>query len=152
VPATDGLVLHLRRTLPAPKEAVWRALTDPGELAEWWGPKGFTAPSVDFEPEVGGRYRIAMQPPEGERFFLSGEFREVEPPARLSYTFVWDPPDQDDLETVATLVLADRGDETEVFFTQGEFATEARLSLHEGGWTEGFERLDEFLVARSRSR
>ena len=120
---------------------VYRALTDPEELAKWWGPRGFTTPSVEFDPQVGGSYRIAMQPPDGELFHLSGEFREVDPPARLAYTFRWDPPDPEDRETLATLSLEDRGERTELLLTQGEFATEARRAIHEGGWTEAFERL-----------
>jgi uncharacterized protein YndB with AHSA1/START domain len=44
--AGDGLVLRLNRILPAPRAVVYRALSDPGELAKWWGPRGFTAPSV----------------------------------------------------------------------------------------------------------
>jgi uncharacterized protein YndB with AHSA1/START domain len=137
--------LRLERTLPARREVVWTALTDPDELAKWWGPKGFTAPSVEFDPRVGGRYRIAMQPPDGELFYLSGEFKEVDPLARLAYTFVWDPPDSDDRETVVTLSLQDRGGETEILLVQGEFATEERQALHEGGWIESFERLERVL-------
>jgi uncharacterized protein YndB with AHSA1/START domain len=137
--------LRLQRTLPARREVAWRALTDPDELAKWWGPKGFTAPSVEFDLRVGGRFRIAMQPPDGELFYLSGEFKEVDPPARLGYTFVWDPPDPDDRETLVTLSLQDRGEETEVVLVQGEFATKERQALHEGGWTESFERLERVL-------
>ncbi len=139
----NGLTLSLERTLSAPREVVFRALTEPDELAKWWGPKGFTSPSVDFDPQVGGSYRIAMQPPDGELFHLSGEFREVEPPSHLGYTFRWDPPNPDDRETVAMLELEALGDETKVVLTQGEFSTEERLSLHEGGWTDSFDRLSQ---------
>jgi uncharacterized protein YndB with AHSA1/START domain len=142
------LMLRLQRVLPGARAVVYRALTDPQELAKWWGPRGFTAPSVDFDPRVAGGYRIAMQPPEGELFHLSGEFREVDPPARLSYTFRWDPPTPDDRETLATLSLEDRGEETELLLTQGEFATEERRALHEGGWTEALERLERVLTHR----
>ena len=141
----EASILRLKRVLPAPREVVYRALTDPEEIAKWWGPDGFTAPSVDFHPHVGGAYRITMQPPDGELFYLSGEFREVEPPARLAYTFRWDPPAPDDRETVVTLSLEDRGEETEVLLTQGRFATEERRALHEGGWTEGLGRLERVL-------
>ena len=148
-PADDGLVLRLERTLAAPRETVWQALTDPEHLAEWWGPKGYRAVPVEFEPRAGDGYRIVMQPPEGDVFFLSGTFREVDPPARLAYTFVWDPPDPDDRETTATLELEDRGEETGVLFTQAAFATEARRALHEEGWSDSFERLEDFLAAHS---
>lgn len=140
-----GLVLRVTQIVPAPPVAVYRALSDPGELVKWWGPRGFTAPSVEFDPRVGGSYRIAMQPPEGDLFFLSGEFREVDPPVRLAYTFRWDPPDPDDRQTVARLSLGDRGERTEVLLTQGEFATEERLALHEQGWIDSFRRLAQVL-------
>jgi uncharacterized protein YndB with AHSA1/START domain len=140
-----GLTLTMTRTLSAPRSAVWSALTDPEQLAKWWGPKGFTSPMVDFDPQVGGSYRIAMQPPEGELFHLHGEFREVDPPARLAYTFVWDPATPDDRETLVELTLQGDDERTEVRFIQGEFATQERLELHEGGWTDGFDRLEELL-------
>ena len=146
---TEGLVLRLERALPAPRAAVYVALVDPEELGKWWGPSGFTAPSVELEPRVGGSYRIAMQPPDGELCHLSGEFREVDPPARLSFTFCWDPPDPDDQETIVTLSLEDRGEETLVRLSQAEFATEARYALHEAGWTEAFERLEKLLGSAS---
>lgn len=141
VTAGDGLVVRLKRRLSAPRAAVYGALSDPGELAKWWGPRGFTAPSVEFDPRVGGSYRIAMQPPDGDLFHLSGEFREVDPPARLAYTFRWDPPDRDDRQTTVTLSLQDRGKRTEVLLTQGEFATEERRALHEAGWIDSLRRL-----------
>src|SRR5215211_950754 len=143
--AGDGLVLRLKRILPAPRAAVYRALSEPGELAKWWGPQGFTAPSVEFAPRVGGSYRIAMLPADGDLFHLSGEFQEVDPPARLTYTFRWEPPDRDDRQTTVTLSLHERGDRTEVLLTQTRFATEARRALHEEGWSDSFGRLEQVL-------
>ncbi len=142
---SSGLTLTMSRALPARPPAVWRAMTDPAQLARWWGPKGFSVPELEFEPQTGRSYRIAMQPPEGDLFHLSGEFQEVEPPSRLAYTFAWDPPDADDRETLVTLSLEDRGDRTEVSLAQGDFATEERLELHRGGWSDSFEKLEKLL-------
>ena len=86
-----------------------------------------------------------MQPPEGDAFFLHGVFRTVHPPARLSFTFAWEPPDPDDVETLVDLSFEDRGDGTEVSLWQGDFQTEARLELHHDGWTESFDRLERLL-------
>jgi uncharacterized protein YndB with AHSA1/START domain len=147
--AANGLVVCLERTLPAPRAAVYRALTDPTELSKWWGPNGFTTPRAAFDPKVGADYRIAMQPPDGDLFQLSGEFREVEPPTRLTYTFRWEPSHPDDRETVVTLSLDDRGDKTQVRLTQGEFATEERYALHKAGWMESFERLEQLLYVQA---
>ena len=141
----EALVLRMERVLPAPREDVYRALADQQELAKWWGPEGFTIPSIEFEPREGSDYRIEMQPPDGDAFYLNGEFREVDPPSALAFTFNWDPPDPDDRETVAELKLEDRGEQTAVVFTQGEFATEERRAIHEGGWTDSFEKLERLL-------
>src|SRR5262245_52414197 len=133
---SDGLWLRMTRVLPAPRGEVWKSLTDAAALARWWGPKGFSVPELEFEPEVGASLRIAMQPPEGERFRLEGEFREVDAPSLLSFTFMWDPPDPEDRETLVTLSVRDRGQRTQVELTQGEFATKERLALHDDGWSE----------------
>ena len=141
------LALGMKRTVRAPASVVFRACTEPEELAKWWGPRGFTTPAIEMDLRVGGRYRIAMQPPEGDLFHLTGEFREVDPPARLAYTFVWEPPDPDDRETLVTLSFREVDGSTEVDFTQGVFATKARRALHEQGWRDSFERLQELLSA-----
>ncbi len=144
---TGELTLEMTRVLPATRSVVFEAFSDPNELAKWWGPQGFTSPSMEFDPRVGGTYRIEMQPPEGDSFFLTGEFRELDPPARLAYTFVYDDPDPDDVETVVTLSFRDLGESTEVAFTQGRFKTEARRALHRDGWTDSFDRLEELISA-----
>lgn len=140
-------MLEIERVLPQPRPAVFAAFSDPNELVKWWGPSGFTVPSLQFEARVGERYRIEMQPPDGDAFHLDGEFREVDPPARLAYTFVWEPPDPDDVETLVQLSFGDLGESTEVSLTQGPFKTEARRSLHRDGWTDSFDKLER-LVSR----
>ena len=139
--AGRDLTLELAGEVPAPREAVWKALIEPDELARWWGPNGFTTPSIELDLRVGGGYRFAMQPPEGEVFHLSGAFTEVEPPTRLAYTFIWDPANPDDQETLATLSLEEAGDSTRLALVQGPFATEERLALHRDGWTESLQKL-----------
>jgi uncharacterized protein YndB with AHSA1/START domain len=140
-----GLTLNLKRVLGAPRQSVFRALTEPDELVKWWGPSGFTVPGIELDLRVGGGYRIAMQPPEGDLFHLAGEFREVDPPSRLAYTFRWEDPDPDDRETVATLTLNELGESTELALAQGPFATEPRWALHREGWTDSFDKLEELL-------
>jgi uncharacterized protein YndB with AHSA1/START domain len=148
-PRSDELTLELTRVLPASPSVVFGAFSDEDELAKWWGPKGFSIPSLDFDPRVGASYRIEMQPPESDPFFLTGEFREVEPPSRLVYTFVWEEPDPDDVETEVDLSFRDLGDSTEVALTQGPFKTEARRALHHDGWTDTFDELERLISARA---
>ena len=88
-----------------------------------------------------------MQPPEGDRFHVSGEFLEIDPPSGLAFTFRWDEPTPDDRETVVTLTLDDVGEATELSLRQGDFATEERLALHRGGWSDSLDKLSALLDA-----
>jgi uncharacterized protein YndB with AHSA1/START domain len=142
------LTVHLERVVPAPPSLVFRMHAEAGLVARWWGPKGFSAPSVELDVRAGGSYRITMQPPEGDRFALSGEFRAVDPGSRLSYTFRWEPPDPDDRETVVVFSLRDLVGSTALTVDQRGFATEERRALHEQGWTESLDRLLELITSR----
>lgn len=110
------------------------------------GAAGFTVPSLEFDPRVGAGYRIEMQPPEGDRFYLTGEFRQVDPPTRLAFTFVWEDPDPDDVETLVELSFRDLSESTETVLAQGPFKTEPRRELHRNGWTDGFDKLEQCIT------
>jgi uncharacterized protein YndB with AHSA1/START domain len=138
---SPGLTLSLRLAVGVPPGTVFRALTEPTELATWWGPHGFTTLVTRLDLRVGGGYQFSMQPRDGDLFHLSGEFLEIDPPRHLVYTFRWEEPTPDDRDTVVALSLNAVGDSTEVSLVQATFATEERLALHRSGWTDSFERL-----------
>ena len=145
----EGLVLELRRVLPAARPRVFEALSEPEKLVRWWGPHGFTTPAAEWDLRVGGSYRLTMQPPDGEAFHLAGEFREVDPPGILDFTFRWEEPDPDDRETLVRLSVADLDGSTELAVSQGVFATEARLALHRDGWSDSLDKLEEMLSSEA---
>ena len=143
----EDLTLRMERALQAPRGRVFTMLVESDLVARWWGPKGFSVPRIEMDVRVGGAYRIEMQPPEGASFALAGEFREVDPPTRLAYTFRWNPPDPDDRETVATVSLRDLGDSTMLTLEHGVFATEGRRAVHHDGWTDSLDRLSGLLTS-----
>ena len=142
-----GFVLELQMVMDSPRERIFSALTDSTALAGWFGPRGFTMPGIEVDLHVGDGYRFTMQPPEGHRFQIAGEFLEIEAPRRLVYTFRYEEPDPDDRETVVALKLEEVGQATEVSVSQGEFATEERLELHRSGWTDSLEKLSELAAS-----
>jgi uncharacterized protein YndB with AHSA1/START domain len=133
--------LRLERSLDATPERVFAAFLDPRGLEEWFGPNGFTCRRAELDARAGGRYRLTMQPPEGEVFHIAGEFRELDPPRRLAFTFLYEEPDPDDRETVVALAFEPAGGGTRLVLDQGPFKTETRLELHRAGWTDTLERL-----------
>src|SRR3954451_21191757 len=118
-PSGRRVTLDMTRVLAAAQSDVFAAFVTPDQLAHWWGPKGFTVPSLELDARLGARYRIEMQPPEGDAFYLAGEFREVIQPERLAYTFAWEDPAPDDAETLVELSFRELDSSTEVVLAQG---------------------------------
>jgi uncharacterized protein YndB with AHSA1/START domain len=81
-----GREFVIEREYEAPRELVFKAWTDPGHLVEWWGPKGFTNPVVEWDAKPGNRIYVVMRAPNGAEFPMGGEFREVSAPDRLVFT------------------------------------------------------------------
>jgi uncharacterized protein YndB with AHSA1/START domain len=145
--ACDGFELMMKRWLPAPRDVVYDAFVDPNQIAKWFGPDGFNVRSVVFVPHVGSCYRIALQPPGGEPFHVAGAVCQLEPSHSLEFTFVYEEPSADDVETRVSLSFADRGpDESEVGLTQGMFKTEERCALHETGWSDSLDKLQRVVT------
>jgi uncharacterized protein YndB with AHSA1/START domain len=79
-------VLEISRLFNAPRELVYAAWTDPKQLAQWWGPKGFTNPRCEVDVRPGGKIHIDMRAPDGVVYPMAGAFREVIPPEKLVFT------------------------------------------------------------------
>ncbi len=78
--------LLITRIFDAPREMVWNAWTRPDLVMRWWGPKNYTAPAIQIDLRVGGRYLYCMRSPEGKDYWSTGRFREIAPQKRLILT------------------------------------------------------------------
>ncbi len=135
--------LRLRRTFAAPREKVFRAWTDPEELVKWWGPGGFTVPICELDVRPGGAFRTCMRSPDGDEYNLSGVYREVTPPERLVFTWVWREGALAGQETLVTVEFHDRDGATEVVLTHEGFPDAAVRGMHEQGWSSSLDCLEE---------
>ena len=141
--------LRLRRLLPAPRERVFAALTRPGDLARWWGPRRFTTPEIELDLRAGGPLPLHHAAARGRPRSTSraSSWRSTRRPGS-AYTFRWDEPTPDDRETVVELTVDAFGGGTVLSLWQGEFATGERLALHRHGWTDSLDKLSVLLAAR----
>lgn len=71
------------RVFDVPRERLFRAWTDPDQLARWWGPKGFTNTFQEFDPRPGGSWRFVMRGPNGVEHPNENVFVEIAEPERL---------------------------------------------------------------------
>ena len=145
--ARPDTTLFLRRRLEAPRERVFRAFTDPEALQRWWLPRdGFAVPSAEVDLRVGGRYRLGMRNPQGEVFYLSGTYREIQAPERLVYTWRWESSSMDFGETLVTVELRAAGaDATELVITHELFPDGATRDRHRDGWSGCLDHLSRTL-------
>jgi len=134
--------MSVRTTVPAPPEAVFAAFTEPEQLRRWHAPgPDFTVPVAEFDARPGGRFRIAMQPPDGaEPYTFGGVCLEAKPGERLVYTCRWEPPSEPQ-ESRVEIDLRAAGDCTEVVVVQDGLPDEASAQDHIHGWTGTLESL-----------
>jgi uncharacterized protein YndB with AHSA1/START domain len=131
--------LRLTRTLGAPVERVWRAFTDPARLAAWlWPERAGTVAEIDLRP--GGLYRIDGR---AAGFGVTGEYRIVEPPRLLVFTWQWAGEEE---VTLVTLTLAAAGAGTELTLVHEQFASATVRDEHRQGWSDCLDRLPAHLA------
>lgn len=129
--------LHIERVFNAPRERVWRAMTEPKLLAQWWG-RGNNLVIERHELRRGGHWRFVEHAPRGPEGF-EGRYREVVPPERLSLTFEWD--GAPGHVAVNTMVLQDLGDgRTKLIGTLEFFTTEDRDGMAQSGMEQGMNQ------------
>lgn len=145
---TGDAVISLRisRTLPAPPERVWRALTEPAALAAWFWPEASFGTTAEVDLRPGGSFRIDA-PRRG--IAVSGSYREVVPPSRLAFTWQWDGEPIGTLVSV-TLRPADAG--CELLLHHERFTDEAARDANAQGWSDCLDRLPAWLAETPAGR
>jgi uncharacterized protein YndB with AHSA1/START domain len=139
--------IRIERVFNATRERVWKAMTDPALVAQWWG-RGNELVIERMEVERGGHWRFVQHSPEGVHGF-EGRYREVTPPERVVQTFEWDGmPGHVIIESVT---LTDLGDGRTLVVNVSLFHTteERDGMLHSGmeqGLNESYAALDALLA------
>ena len=139
--------LTVSRMIDAPRALVFTAWTDPGQIARWWGPKGFT--TIDYEMDVrpGGAYRLRMRSPEGVDQIKRGIYREIVAPERIVFTFAWEAQDGSlGTELLVTVTLETIGAKTKLTLHQSGFDAVETRDSHVIGWTSCLERFAEYMT------
>ena len=116
----------ITRTLAAPRELVYDALTKPEHFAVWFGTAAVDVPqetlSMDVRP--GGAFRAVMHLPDGNRIHWSGTYHEVDPPSHVSMTLTDQPDDDAGLPVIFDLVTVAGGTELTIRQDRSYFSEE----------------------------
>lgn len=130
----------ITRIFDAPREEVFRAWTDPDEVAAWFGPEHFDTERVQIDLRVGGRYELVMvQRDSGAEFPVGYEIVEIVEPELLVLRS--DPMPEAGMHepTIVRVELHDHGDKTRMTLSDGPYP--AGLRHAEAGWIAAFDKL-----------
>ena len=144
----DALQVTLTRTFDAPRELVYKIITDPKLVPQWWGPRNLTTVVDKMDVKPGGAWRFIQRDPGGNEYGFNGEYREIVPNERVVQTFEFEPMPGHII--VETMTLTDQNGKT-LLTAVSQFASIQDLegmvaSGMEGGANEGYDRLEELLA------
>jgi uncharacterized protein YndB with AHSA1/START domain len=142
-PTSVGDIIVQEIVIKAPAERIFEALTDPVQRLKWWGSEGrFQTTHMESDLRPGGKWMMRGNGIGGRPFKVSGEYREIEPPRLLVFT--WLPSWQEDtIESIVRFDLEEKSGITTVRLTHSGLITDSSRASHKGwpqilGWLQGY--------------
>ena len=144
--------VYLTRVINAARELVYRVWTEPEHLAQWWGPRGFSAPVCEADVRPGGNIRIHMDHPAFPDHWMTGTFHEVVAPEKLVFSFKAFV-NQDGiamLEGVNSITFEEEHGNTKLTvhaaITKAAPGMEMALAGMNQGWSESLDKMEEYIA------
>lgn len=133
---------QVSRVIPARPETVFRVWTDPKLIPRWHGPRGGRILASQVDLREAGAFSLRMEGPDGRIYNVFGEYRLVDVPRRLVYT--WDLEETEEWigETLVTVEFLPQGDATRVVITHEGFPTAEDTEGPRGGWAGCLAQLE----------
>jgi len=104
--------ISTERVFSASPRKVFAAFEQPDQLAQWWGPTGFTNTFEQFEFKPGGRWVFVMHGPNDANYPNESVFSEIQPDTKIVIEHVVEP------WFKLTVALSARGDQTHLTWVQ----------------------------------
>jgi uncharacterized protein YndB with AHSA1/START domain len=139
----------ITRMFDAPRELIFKTITDPSLIPQWWGPSYLTTTVDEMDVRPGGRWRYVQRAPDGSEYSFHGVYHEVKAPERLVYTFEFE--GAAGHVVLETITLEDAGGQTrwtDLSVFQSVDDRDAMVaSGMQSGATELLDRLEQLVTA-----
>ena len=137
--------VRLHRVLRAKPERVYRAFLDADAMTKWLPPYGFTCKVHQMDARLGGRFRMSFTNfTTGNGHSFGGEYRELKPFERISYTDKFDDPSLPG-EMVTTVSLKQVACGTELSVVQEGLPEAIPVEMCYLGWQESLAQLAQLV-------
>lgn len=133
--------IRIHRVLRCPPQKLFRAFTEPGAMAKWLPPYGFTCTVHSMDARVGGQFRMSFHNfGTGNGHSFGGEYLELVPNERIRYTDRFDDPNLPGvMEVTVKLKAVSCG--TELRVAQAGIPEVIPLEMCYLGWQESLLQL-----------
>ena len=133
--------IRLHRVLRAPPERVYRAFLDADAMVKWLPPNGFIGKVQHVDARPGGSYKMSFTNfTTGNGHSFGGEYRELVPSEKISYTDRFDDPNlSGEMRTTATFKQVSVG--TELNIVQEGIPEAIPVEMCYLGWQESLAQL-----------
>ena len=140
----------LTRTFNAPRRLVWEAVTNPDHVRKWYGCPALTMTDCEIDLRVGGSYRYTMRGPDGVIHIMSGTYREIIAPERITHTERYETTNLVTPYAMVTMTLTEQGGRTRlqtVIQHETKQSRDGHLNAGmENGARDTFDRLEALLA------
>jgi len=142
--------LIITREFDAPRELVFKAVTDPTLITQWWGPRYLSTEVDKMDARTGGQWRFINRDSQGNEYAFHGVYHEVRAPERIIDTFEFEGLPETGHVTLETMKLEQLPGGRTRLTTQSVFQSVAdRDGMLQSGMEEGtkdsYDRLEELL-------
>jgi uncharacterized protein YndB with AHSA1/START domain len=138
------------RIFNAPRDLVFKVITDPKQIPQWWGPRQYATTVDQMEVKTGGVWRYVQRGASGDEYAFHGVYHSVTAPERVVDTFEFEGmPGHVLMETTTLEALPDGTTKLTVSSVFQSVADRDGM-LHSGmesGSNESYDRLDELLAS-----
>ena len=154
------------RVFDAPRELIWEAWTDPKYVAQWWGPKGFTAPVCKMDFRVGGEFLFCMRAPDGQELWTGGEYFEIVVHEKIVYSMYFADAEGNKVEAAQygikhevmdeahdVILFEDFGDgQTKLTLIGNETMESAKDSGQLEGWNQILDKIEAVVAGLAQAK
>ncbi len=140
-----GFKLTVTRIINAPCAMVFRAWTEPEQLAQWFGPAEVELRDLKVEVKIGGAFRVHFVSKTGDHI-ATGNYREIVPNQRLKFSWSWEHYAMPD--SVVTVNFEDLGQTTRLTLVHEGLPDQEDADDHTKGWTSMIEKFTRLMEHR----
>lgn len=143
--------LRITRVFDSPVELLWKVLTTPEYIKEWWGPDGFTNTIRKMEVKEGGKWEFTMHGPDGTDYENEFVYSEIVPLKKIVLDHLKAP------KFSIIVTIYDEGDLTKVewcnvFDSVPTLKEAVRAFKADVGLEQNLDRLADYLVQHSLNK